>query len=121
LLGAIGLVLAFSCTYAVVAFLMSQRTRELGIRMALGATVRQIISRMLTEALRTAVIGIGCGLALAMALVRFFSGTLPIIPVYSLHTYAVGTATVVMATMVAAVLPSLRATRIDPSRSLRVD
>jgi predicted permease len=120
-LGAIGLVLAFSGTYAVVAFLMTQRTRELGIRVALGATVRQIISRLLTEALRTVVIGLGCGLAAAMALVRFFSGTLPIIPVYSLRTYLVGTAIALTATMMAALLPSLRATRIDPSHALRVD
>jgi putative ABC transport system permease protein len=120
-LGAIGLALAFSGTYAVVAFLMTQRTREIGIRVALGATVPQIISRLLTEVLRTVVIGIVCGLAAAIALVRLFSGTLPIIPVYSLRTYAVGTAIVLMATMVAALLPSLRATRIDPSRALRVD
>jgi predicted permease len=121
LLGAVGLVLAFSGTYAVVAFLVTQRTREFGIRMALGATVRQIVSGMLGETLRTAAIGLGVGLAVSISLVRLFSGTIPIIPSYSLGTYAIGTGIVLAATLVAALLPSLRATRIDPSKALRVE
>jgi putative ABC transport system permease protein len=121
LLGAVGLVLAFSGTYAVVAFLVTQRRREFGIRMALGATVRQIVSGMLGDTLRTAAIGLGAGLAVSMSLVRFFSGTIPIIPSYSLRTYVVGTSIVLVATVIAALLPSLRAARIDPSKALRVD
>jgi predicted permease len=121
ILGAVGLVLAFSGTYAVVAFLVTQRRREFGIRMALGATVRQIVSGILGDTLRTAAIGLGAGLAVSMSLVRFFSGTIPIIPTYSLRTYVVGTSIVLVATVIAALLPSLRATQIDPSRALRVE
>ena len=73
LLGVVGLLLAFSGTYAVVAFLVAQRTPEFGIRMALGATVRQIVSAMMNETLRVALIGLGAGLALAMAVVRALS------------------------------------------------
>src|SRR4029450_10123549 len=61
LLAAIGLLLAFSGTYAVVAFLVSQRTPEFGIRMALGASVSQIVSAMMSETLRVALIGLGAG------------------------------------------------------------
>ena len=121
LLGAVGLVLAFSGTYAVVAFLVTARRREFGIRMALGATVRQIVSGMLGDTFRTAAIGLGAGLAMSMSLVRLFSGTVPIIPSYSLRTYTIGTGIVLAATLVAALLPSLRAARIDPSTALRVE
>jgi predicted permease len=121
LLGVVGLVLAFSGTYAVVAFLVTQRKREFGVRMALGATVRQIVSGILGDTLRTAAIGLGAGLAVSMLLVRAFSGTIPIIPSYSLRTYVVGTGIVLVATVIAGLLPSLRATQIDPSQALRAE
>jgi putative ABC transport system permease protein len=121
LLGAVGLVLAFSGTYAVVAFLVTQRKREFGIRMALGATIRQVVSGILGDTLRTAAIGLGAGLAVSMLLVRFFSGTIPIIPSYTPRAYLVGTSIVLVATVIAALLPSLRATQIDPSQALRTE
>jgi hypothetical protein len=120
-LGVVGLVLAFSGTYAVVAFLVTKRTREFGIRIALGATPGRIVSGILGETLQTAGLGIGAGLLMAAGLAQAFSSTIPIIPKFSVWPYLVGTAVVVMATAAAALIPSLRATRIDPSRALRVD
>ena len=120
-LGAIGLVLAFSGTYAVVAFLITQRTRELGIRMALGATVQGIVSGMIGETLRVALVGLGCALVLAALAAGYFSGLLPFIPMFGARAYLTGTAIVLTATVMAALLPSLRAARIDPSKALRVD
>jgi len=121
LLGAIGLLLAFSGTYAVVAFLVAQRTPEFGIRMALGATVRQIVSAMMGETLRVALIGLGVGLALAIAVVRGLNSLVEIVPRFGPRPYVVGVAIVLAATMVAAMLPSLRAARIDPSKALRAE
>jgi predicted permease len=121
LLGVIGLVLAFSGTYAVVAFLVAQRTREFGIRMAIGATLNQIVTGMLRETLRTAAIGLGAGLAVALALVRTFSGTIPIVPAFTLRPYLIGASIVLAATATAVLLPSLRASRIDPSSALRAE
>jgi predicted permease len=121
LLGVVGLLLAFSGTYAVVAFLVAQRTPEFGIRMALGATVRQIVSAMMNETLRVALIGLGAGLALAMAVVRALSAAIEIIPRFGPRPYVVGVLIVLVATMVAALLPSLRAARIDPSKALRAE
>jgi predicted permease len=120
-LGAIGLLLAFSGTYAVVAFLMTQRTRELGIRMALGATVQGIVSGMIGETLRVALVGLGCALAVAALAGGYFSGPLPFIPVFGARAYLTGTAIVLTATVMAALLPSMRAARIDPSKALRVE
>jgi ABC-type antimicrobial peptide transport system permease subunit len=56
-----------------------------------------------------------------MLLVRFFSGTIPFIPSYTLRTYIAGTGIVLVATVVAALLPSLRTTQIDPSQALRTE
>jgi len=121
LLGVVGLLLAFSGTYAVVAFLVAQRTPEFGIRMALGASVRQIVSAMMSETLKVALIGLGAGLALAMAVVRGLSAAVDIVPRFGPRPYVVGVAIVLAATMVAALLPSLRASRIDPSKALRAE
>ena len=70
---------------------------------------------------QTAAQGIGAGLLMAAGLAQVFSGTIPIIPKFSVVPYVGGTAVVVMATAAAALIPSLRTTRIDPSRALRVD
>jgi predicted permease len=121
LLGVIGLVLAFSGTYAVVAFLLAQRTREFGIRMAIGATVRQIVAGMMGETMRTASIGLGAGLVVAFALARAFGGVIPIIPSFAVRPYLVGLLVVLTATTTAALLPSLRVGRIDPSSALRAE
>jgi putative ABC transport system permease protein len=98
-----------------------QRSREFGIRIALGATASQIVSGILGETLQTAAVGIGAGLVMAAGLAQVFSGTVPIIPKFSVLPYLVGTAVVVMATAAAALIPSQRTTRIDPSRALRVN
>jgi ABC-type antimicrobial peptide transport system permease subunit len=89
--------------------------------MALGATVRQIVSAMMTETLRVALIGLGAGLALAMAVVRALSAAIEIVPRFGPRPYVVGVLIVLVATMVAALLPSLRAARIDPSKALRAE
>ncbi|HEX7792855.1 MAG TPA: ABC transporter permease [Vicinamibacterales bacterium] len=121
ILGVVGLLLAFSGTYAVVAFLVTQRTRESGIRLALGATATQIVFGILAETLRTALLGVGAGLTVAAALAELFADTVQIIPKLNVLPYVVGTTVVIVAAGVAALIPSLRTTRIDPSRALRVD
>src|SRR5688572_23701068 len=121
LLGLLGLLLACSGTYAVVAFLVTQRKREFGIRMALGATVRQIVSSILHDTLRTASIGLALGLAAALALVSVLAANVEIIDPFGPAPFLVAAAIVLSATTAAATWPSLRAARIDPARALRVD
>jgi hypothetical protein len=117
----VGLLLAFSGTYGVVAFLVKQRTREFGIRLALGATANRIIAAVMRETLQTGALGIATGLAVAAALAQVFASTIQIIPRFSVLPYLASTAIVVAATAAAALIPSLRTTQIDPSRALRVD
>ena len=121
LLGALGLLLAFSGTFAVVSFLVAQRTREFGVRLALGATVPRIVSGMLGETLRTASFGVAGGLAVAAGLARALSAVADVVPAFGLRAYVIGAAIVLVSTMSAALLPSLRTARIDPSAALRVD
>jgi hypothetical protein len=121
LLGAVGLLLAFSGTFAVVSFLVAQRTREFGIRLALGATVHTIVSGMLGETLRTAAFGVAGGLAVVASLIQALGAMAELVPAYGPRAYALGTAIVLVSTLVAALLPSLRTARIDPSAALRVE
>jgi len=120
-LGGIGLLLAFSGTYAVVAFLVTQRAREFGIRMALGASVRQLVEGLMGETLRTASIGLAGGAAVAFGLNRLAASTLMLAPPVVLRPYVVAVGIMLLATAIAALLPSLRTTRIDPSKALRVE
>ena len=121
LLGIIGLLLACSGTYAVVSYLVAMRTREFGIRMAIGATGRQIVKGMLREAFRTGGCGIAVGARAAFALLRVSSGSVPILPNPGALSYVVGMAVVGVATAVAAMLPATRAARIDPVQALRTE
>jgi predicted permease len=121
LLGAIGLLLAFSGTYAVVAYLVALRTPEFGIRMALGATVRGIVSGMMGETLRIAVIGLGAGMVVIFALTRALDAAFEAIPTFGARPFVIAATIVLAASTVAALLPSLRAARIDPSKALRAE
>ena len=70
--------------------------------------VRQIIKGMMGETLHIALIGIGAGLAVAVALLRALSGAIEALPLFGPHVYVIGAAIVLAATTVAALLPSLR-------------
>jgi predicted permease len=120
-LGIIGLLLACSGTYAVVSYIVAMRTREFGIRMAIGATGPQIVRGMLREAFRTGGYGIAAGAVAAFAFGRLSSGNVPIFPAPGALSYVLGIAVVGVATAAAAVLPAMRAARVDPVQSLRVD
>jgi ABC-type antimicrobial peptide transport system permease subunit len=119
-LGVVGLLFAYSGTHAVVSFLVAQRTREFGLRMALGASAWRIVRGMLVETSRTASIGLAAGLAVAAGLIRLFSGAVAM-PDFGARPFVVGVAIVVVATAVAALLPLRSAARIDPARALRTE
>jgi predicted permease len=120
LLGVIGLLFAYSGTHAVVSFLVAQRTREFGVRMALGATAWRIVRGMLVETSRTASIGLVAGLAMAAGLVRLFSGAVAM-PDFGFRPFVVGAAIVLVATALAALAPLRGTARIDPAQALRTD
>ncbi len=119
LFGGVALLLAAIGMYGVLAFAVAQRSRELGIRQALGADRGAILSLVLTQGLRTAGLGIVLGLGGALALTRFLQsqlfGVAPRDP-----EVLVGVTLLLLAVSAAACyVPARRATRVDPAEALR--
>ena len=96
-----------------------QRTREFGIRMALGATVSGVVRSVLGDALRLGARGMVIGGALALALSQVLASMVEIMPAFTVTPYVTGALIVLLATATAAVVPSLRASRVDPAVALR--
>jgi putative ABC transport system permease protein len=119
LLGTIGLILAALGIYSVIAWLAAQRAREIGVRMALGASAMDVVSMMTAHGLKPVVIGLAVGLAAALAVTRLLESELFNVsardPVALVST-AVGLLAVAG---FAAVVPAWRATRVDPAAALR--
>jgi predicted permease len=121
LLAAMGLLLAFAGVYGVVAFLMTQRTREFGIRMALGATAGRIVRNVVSDAIRTATLAAVLGLCGTAGIMRGIAAISGLRPVISPSIYTVGAVIVVVAAAIASLIPAMRATKLDPSAALRAD
>ena len=119
--GVVGLALSVLGLYGVIAYSVSQRTREIGIRMALGATSRRVLGMVLRQGLTLTVVGAGLGLMLALAmstaLGSLLNGANPRDPA----VYAAAMAALAVVTLLAAYLPARRASRIDPQEALRCE
>ncbi len=120
-LGALGSLLAATGLYGVIALATQQRTREIGIRMALGAMRRDVVAAVLWQGMKLALAGIAIGLAIALAGTRLLAGLLfgvsPMDP-FVLAAVPLGLASLAM---LASYLPARRAARIDPVVALRTE
>jgi predicted permease len=121
LLGGLALALTLSGIYGVLSYLVTQRTKEIGIRMALGASLGTVTRLVVMQSMRLAVVGIGLGTLLALGVSRFLASHLVFINTFDLLAYAAGVILVVAASLGAAYFPSRRAARIDPVTTLRYD
>ena len=119
--GGMALLLGIVGIYGVIAYSVSQRTREIGIRMALGAQRQTLISMFVRHGLLLTGVGIACGLVASFAVMRLMSSLLfnvsPLDPV----TYSAVTIVVVITAYLACYLPSRRAATIDPVDALRAE
>ena len=120
-LGALALVLAAVGLYSVIAYSVTQRRQEMGIRVAIGARAGQIIRLILVDGLRLALIGLGLGLGLAAVLGRFIKGLLYETPPTDPWVWAAAAAALGGAAVVACLLPAWRAGRADPVETLKAE
>jgi predicted permease len=116
---AIALVLASIGVYGVMAYLVNQGTRELGIRMALGATDRGILSLVLRRGMTLAGAGVGIGVVAALAMTRLLSSFLFGVRATDPVTFLAIAAALMIVAAIASLIPARRASRIDPMMSLR--
>ena len=115
------LLLAVIGVYGLMSYWVTQRTYEIGVRVAIGATRQRIVSTVLTQGLRVSLCGICAGVLGALALTRFLGSLLYGIGATDPAIFAGVTALVLAAAVAATTLPAWRAARIDPAKSLRVD
>jgi putative ABC transport system permease protein len=121
LLGAIGLLLAASGIYGVIAYFVSQRTQEIGVRIALGATPGAVVRLILGQAMRPVAIGTAIGLAGALAASRVLAGQLFGVSRTDPLTGAAVVATLIGVALVASAVPARRAAAVDPTRALQAE
>ncbi len=119
--GAMALLLGVVGIYGVISYSVSQRTREIGIRMALGARREELTRMFVAHGLRLAIIGVACGLVVAFALMRLISSLLFEVSPADPVTYGAVCLGLVAAAMLASYLPALRAAAVDPVQSLRAE
>jgi putative ABC transport system permease protein len=117
----LSLVLAIIGIYGVMAYAVSQRTRELGIRMALGASRADVVRLVVMQGFRLTLIGVGLGLAASLAVTRLITSLLYNVSATDLVTFTVVPLLLSAAALGASYLPALRATRIDPMVALRYE
>lgn len=117
--GTIGLVLAGSGVYGVIAYSVSRQTREIGIRMALGAERGTVFLGVLRMTLRLIVAGVLIGAAASFATNRIIANSLWSVPVFDPLVLAGGIAVIVLLGFAACFVPALRATRVNPMVALR--
>ena len=120
-IGCVGLLLTLSGIYGVLAYVVTQRTREIGIRVALGATPAGVVRLILKQSLLRAAVGIGLGTLFALAVSTLFASMVPMVHKVDAVAYAGAILLVLGCCSAAAWLPARRVARIDPAGTLRHD
>ncbi len=119
--GAMALLIGLVGIYGVISYSVSQRRREIGIRLALGARPRELTRMFIAHGFVLAVIGVACGLAGAVALTRVLGSLLFDVNPLDPLTYAAVSLGLIAAAIVASYIPALRAMGVDPVEALRAD
>jgi predicted permease len=117
--GAMALLIGLVGIYGVISYAVSQRRREIGIRMALGARSREVTLTFIGQGVALALIGVACGLAGAAALTRLLGSLLFDVSPLDPLTYAAVSLGLIAAAIVASYIPAVRAMGVDPSEALR--
>ncbi len=121
LFGGIGLALAAAGIYGVMAYTVSQRTREIGIRMALGAQLKDVLRMILRQSMKLTLIGLAIGLAASFALTRTLKTLLFGVQPTDLTTFVVVSLVLMAVSLIASYVPARRATKVDPLIALKYE
>jgi predicted permease len=119
--GALALMLASIGLYGVMSFVVRQRTREIGIRIALGAVQHQVVRLFVRDGLRLTMVGLGIGLVLSLAVTRLLGAMLVGISPSDALTFGGVAMLLAAVALLACWLPSRRAARVDPMEALRLE
>jgi hypothetical protein len=120
-IGGVALVLTISGIYGVLAYAVARRTKEIGIRMALGESVAGVVGLILKQSMRLCAIGLGIGLTLAVALSTALASTLVMMDTFDMAAFSGGSVIVIAACLAAAFDPARRAAGVEPLVALRFE
>jgi putative ABC transport system permease protein len=115
----VALLIAAIGIYGVLAYSVNQRTREIGLRMALGATPRSVLQLIVSQGMKVVLIGVGTGLAGGLALGRAVSSLMFGVQVHDPATFSVVAVVLTSVALAACIIPARRAARVDPMVALR--
>jgi putative ABC transport system permease protein len=119
--GVLALLLAAVGLYGVVSYSVAQRTREMGVRIAIGASRSSVLSLVVGEGLRLVAVGAVLGLLASLALTRWMATLLYAIGPRDVTMFAAAAVTLLITGLLASYVPARRATRIDPVNALRAE
>jgi putative ABC transport system permease protein len=118
---ALAVLLAAVGIYGVVSYLVTQRTNEIGIRIALGASVAQVVRSIVAGGIGLACAGIVVGIGGALMLTRFLQAVVFGVETTDPATFAISVSFLLLVAALACLAPALRITRLDPTKALRVE
>jgi predicted permease len=120
-LGVIALLLTLTGVYGVLSYVVAQRRKELGIRIALGASGGKLVGLVLGQSMRLCAIGLVAGTVLALGVARLFEANIVRLDTYEPAAFAGGALLVMLCCLVASYIPSRRAGKADPMEALRAE
>jgi putative ABC transport system permease protein len=115
----VAMLLAMIGIYGITSYYVTQRTHEIGVRMALGAQIADVLRLVLRRAMLLAVIGVGVGIAGAVAVTRYLSTLLFGVKPIDVITFVAVALALVLVALLASLIPARKATKVDPLTALR--